>query len=164
MVKQQAGRISFHELLLDVADGTLDDQHINWLGTTQNIKFTALGGIAVKLTNKQGAAVPVGSVVEANGANPASFDLADANELSAIGVAEATIADNATGFIVVAGIADILADAGGWTAGDRIIAGATPGAGTANNAPAVAVHFQEIGHAIENAAGGALGRVVIHFL
>ena len=54
-------------------------------------------------------------------------------------------------------------DASGCAFGDRIITSATAGRGAVNNAPAVAVHFQEIGHAIENAAANANARCMVHF-
>jgi len=130
--------------------------------------MSLLGGQCIKLTNKTGANSIQGEVVEADSTNDDSVVLASTNCLDPIGVfLEAGVADGAEAWIVIGGIADVLADNAGFTRGDRLVtsaAAATVARATTNNAPAVAVNFQEIGHAIETAAANVLGRVVLHFL
>lgn len=129
------------------------------------VKITDIGGIAIKLTNKSGANSVAGEVVIASAATTDAVALAGINELHPMGVfLDSGIVDGAEAWIVIAGIADVHINAAGCTRGDRIIASATAGRGETNNAPAVAVHFQEIGHAVETAAANANARCVLHFL
>ena len=130
----------------------------------QKFRITKDGGYAIKLTNRTGSTSVQGEVVRpSNVAN--SVRLTAANDLGAIGVFEATgIAHNAEAWIVTGGMAIVKADGAGWAIADRIVTSLSGGRGAANNAPSVAIHFQEIGHAIEAAAGNGTGRVVLHFL
>ena len=126
---------------------------------------TAIGGFAIKLTNKTGGNTVAGQVVIASTGTADAFETAGANELHPIGVVlDAGVADGSEAWVVVNGIADVLMDAGGSALGDRIITSATAGSADVSNAPAVAVHFQEIGHCIEARVGAGLTRVVLHFL
>lgn len=129
------------------------------------IKMTSIGGYAILLTNKTGANSVAGEVVIASTGTADAVAQAGANSVSAIGIfLEDGIADGSEAWIVVSGIAYVKMDAGGAALGDRIITSATAGRGLVSNAPAVAVHFQEIGHCIETTAANALGRCVLHFL
>lgn len=137
------------------------------------IMHTALGGIAIKLTNRSGGALTKGRIVEADSSNNDSFTTNAAGGDHPIGVVyDASIADDAEGWIVVSGIADVAyednvaAVQGYWVGASSSEAGyaetqaASPGFASG--------HFDEIGHSIESvAAGGAgthiLGRVVLHF-
>lgn len=135
--------------------------------SVEGIKFkiTLIGGYAIKLTNKTGGNSVAGDIVIASAGTADAVDLAGANELDAIGVfLDSGIADGSEAWVVIAGIADVHMDAGGCALGDRIITSATAGRGDVNNAPAVATHFQEIGHTVEAAAANANARCVIHFL
>ncbi|MEE9354742.1 MAG: hypothetical protein V3U75_04055 [Methylococcaceae bacterium] len=135
------------------------------LVTGPKFRITLLGGYAVLLTNKTGGNSVAGDVVKASAADADSVILAVANELNVIGVfLDSGIADGSEAWVVVAGIAEIHMDAGGCALGDRIVTSATAGRGAVNNAPSVAVHFQEIGHAIQAAAANGNARCIIHFL
>ena len=129
------------------------------------IKITSIGGYAIKLTNKSGANSVAGDIVETSATTADAVDLADANELDPIGIfLDTGIADGAEAWVVVAGIADVHMDAGGCSLHDRIITSATAGRGLVDNAPAVAAHFQEIGHAIEAVGANGNARCIVHFL
>ncbi len=129
------------------------------------VKLTVIGGVAIKLTNKTGANTVAGQIVKASTTIDDAFVLAGVNELQAIGIIlDSGIPDGSEAWVVEGGIADVLVVAAGCVRGDRLITGAIGGFAAVNNAPAVAVHFQEIGHSIESRAGAGLARCVLHFL
>lgn len=127
--------------------------------------MSAIGGKLIKLTNKTGGASVAGNTVNASSITVDAVEATEASSLQSIGVfLESGVADGAEAWIVHGGIADVHMDAGGCALGDRIITSATKGRGLVSNAPAVAVHFQEIGHAIEVAAANGNARIVMHHL
>ncbi len=130
--------------------------------------ITVLGGYAIKLTNKTGSNSVQGQVVIASTTTNDAFAIAALGETQPIGVVlKGGVRDGSEEWVVVSGIADVLIDDGGTALGDRLISSDNIGfAGSADvdNAPAVAVHFQEIGHCIEGRVGAGLARAVIHFL
>lgn len=129
------------------------------------IRLTSIGGYAIKLTNETGAVSVAGETVIASVGTADAVDASGMSELQCIGVfLDDSVAEHAEAWVVVSGIADVKADGVGWALGDRIVASGTARRGVANNNPAVAVHFQEIGHAVEAAGANASGRVVLHFL
>lgn len=130
------------------------------------VKMTPTGGLAINLINNTGLNTVAGQIVRADPNLTDSFNTAGNGELQAIGVVLEGGQPTATrAWVVVSGIADVLMGGAGCAIGDRIIAGAVGGTGDVDNGPAVAVHFQEVGHAIQaDAIGGNLARVVIHFL
>ncbi len=131
----------------------------------EKVGFTSIGGLAVKLTNETGDTSVAGDVVCASKGTVDAVEWTGADDLCAIGVfLESGVIDGSEAWIVVSGIADVHMDAVGCGLGDRIIAGTAPRRGEASNLPAVAEHFQEIGHAIEIAVANANARCVIHFL
>ena len=128
-------------------------------------KMTSIGGYAVAVTNKTGANSVAGEVVRADTVTADAVILTSVSGLHPVGVfLDSGIPDDNEAWIVVAGIAEVRMDAGGCAIGDRIITSATAGRGDVNNAPAVAVHFQEIGHAIQVAVANANARCFVHFL
>lgn len=154
--------------------------HVADKGVSINDKgmFTIEGGFAIKLINRSGGVVNKGQLVEVDTANNDSFNLTGTTDYHCIGVVyDATIADNAAGWIVVSGIADVAmedntaATRGYWVKTSDTEAGyadATtalpPGGGIAQ----LDEHSREIGHCIENVAAGGggthiLARCVIHF-
>lgn len=139
------------------SDGNID---------TPKIRMTTTGGYAIRLTNKTGVATVAGQIVEASTTTDDAFGAIGLNDTHPIGVVlDAGVADDAEAWVVVSGIADVLIDAGGCAHGDRLItSGNTAGSADVDNSPAVAVHFQEIGHSIETRVGAGLARVVLHFL
>jgi len=129
------------------------------------VGITAIGGIAFKLTNNTGANSVEGQLVEVDDTDENSYKVADADAVDVIGVVYNTgVADGLDVWIVQGGIAEVLLDAGGCVHHDRLISSNTAGSADVNNAPAVAVHFQEIGHAIETVVGAGLAKAVIHLL
>ena len=135
------------------------------------IKMFPSGAIAIKLTNKTGSNSVAGQIVKpddkvdgSGGVDDAFITiLADDQEIIGI-VAEAGVSDGSEAWVVGSGIADVLMDAGGSARGDRIISSATAGSGDVwNVGGAVATHFQEIGHCIEDRTGAGLARCVLHF-
>jgi len=144
--------------LAETIDSSLD---VFWT----KAKITAIGGYAIKLTNNTGSNSVEGQLVEADDTDENSYKVADANALDVIGVVyNAGVADGSEVWIVQGGIAEVLLDAGGCVHHDRLISSATAGSADVSNAPAVAVHFQEIGHAIETVVGAGLAKAVLHFL
>lgn len=166
-------------------DGTGDDQLGKWaLGvntgagvvdaleidsslnvTANKSRLTAIGGIAVKFTNKTGGNTVAGQLVEASAGTTDAFSTSQANSDETIGVVlDAGVADGSEAWVVISGIADVLIDAGGSTFGDRMITSATAGSADVwNTGGAVATHFQEIGHCIESRGGAGLARCILHF-
>lgn len=122
-------------------------------------KMTAIGGFAVKLTNKTGANSVSGQLVKADTANDDAIVLTGALDDECFGVfLDDGVTDGSEAWIVVSGIADVrfndntTAVRGNWvgtgTAGTARTQAAPPALG-------VAAHFEEIGHVIEtvNATG-----------
>ncbi len=127
-------------------------------------KRTSIGGFAVRLTNKTGAPSVDGQIVIASTGTADACETAGASELHPFGVIyDAGIPDGNEVWVVISGIGDVLVDAGGSAFADRFITSATAGSADVNNAPAVAVHFQEIGHCIETRVGAGLARAILHF-
>lgn len=137
---------------------------------SEKFKLTAIGGYAIKLTNKTGGNTVAGTVVCVYTATAIddAFVSCPLSDDGAIGIVlDAGVSDGSEAWVVVSGIADVLMDAGGAVRGDRITtSGNTVGSGDVwNTGGAVARHFQEIGHCIESiGAGAGLARCVVHFL
>ena len=134
---------------------------------SDKVKLTSLGGLAVKLTNKTGGNTVKGNIVaiDNNVSNDDSVVLAATSSDKPIGVfLDAGVADGSEAWVVISGIADVLADSNGWLNGDRVIMSmaTTAGTGQASNTPVPSVHLTEIGHALEDATS-ALGRCILHF-
>lgn len=128
-------------------------------------KLTPIGGFAIALTNNTSVASVEGQVVEADDTDENSYKKADGSAVDAIGVVyNAGVADGSEVWIVIAGIAEVLLDGGGCVHHDRLITSGTAGSADVSNTPAVGVHFQEIGHAIETVVGAGLAKAVLHFL
>ncbi len=129
------------------------------------IGFSEIGGLLIKLTNKTGGVSVKGEVVETSTITENAVQSTDSDSKEAFGIfLEAGVADGAEAWIVISGIAEVLADANGWSRGDWIQTSNTAkrGEGTAHT-PNPTKHFQEIGHAIEDAAANSLGKLVLHF-
>jgi len=132
---------------------------------SEKYKDTAIGGRAVKLTNRTGAATVQGEIVMSDPANDDSVILSPTGDNDLFGVfLESGIADDAEAWVVTGGIALVKADATGFTRGDRVIMStATAGRAETDNTPAVAAHFTELGHALQTAAANAVARCALHF-
>ncbi len=150
----------------------LGDTNVTNVKTTGEIetplsKLTALGGIAVKLTNKTGGNTVAGQLISPYSATAVddAFKISAANSDEVFGIVlDAGIADGSEAWVIISGIADVLMDGGGSARGDRIISSATAGSGDVwNTGGAVATHFLEIGHCIETRTGAGLARCILHF-
>lgn len=139
--------------------------------TTPKVKFTAEGGLAIKLTNKTGVSSVKGSVVSCSTGTDNAFIL-QTNEYDSIGVVyENSIADGSECWVVIAGIAQVLLkDTTASTRGYIALSADTDGrfiATSASGSPPVATdtHFKEIGHVLESQSAGTnvLCKVVLHF-
>lgn len=135
-------------------------------------RMTPIGGFAVQLTNKTGAATVAGNLVKADPATNDAVVLTGINDDECVGVfLDAGIPDGSEAWITVRGIAAVLYDdnvaavRGDWVGTGQVglarTQGAPPGLG-------VAAHFEEIGHAIESVSAGGggtsiLGRCILQF-
>ena len=145
---------------------------------TQKTLTTVEGGRAIKLTNRSGSTVTKGQLVEADHSNDDSFTLIAADDDDCIGVVyDASIANNAEGWIVTGGKAEVAmedntaATHGNWVRTSTTEAGYAdstnaepPGGGLIN----LLIHFTEIGHCLESvsATGGGthiLALCSLHF-
>lgn len=136
------------------------------------VAFTPEGGLAVKLTNKTGAASVRGTVLTMSDGYDNAFELQTA-EFDGVAVCyETGVADGSEAWCVVSGIAEVLlkdgtaATHGSWTKcadTDGRAEVTTPPTGI--GALAVSEHFKEIGHCIEDKASGTdvLAKIVLHF-
>ncbi len=133
---------------------------------SEKYKLTAIGGFAIRLTNKTGSNTVQGQIVKPDTANEDAVILIVASDQEIIGVfLDAGVADGSEAWVVVSGIADVLIDAGGCTRGDRLISSSATVASAEfwNVGGAVATHFQELGHCIETRVGAGLARGILHF-
>lgn len=141
------------------------------MGYSTKVTFTALGGIAVRLTNQTGGASVQGQLVKADTGSDDAVILTGASDVECFGVfLESGIADGAEAWVVVAGIADVsFADNQAAAHGDWVATATAAGYAAAAATPAAApTHFREIGHCIETVAAGGggthiLARCVLHF-
>jgi hypothetical protein len=140
------------------------------------VRFTPEGGLAIRLTNKTGAASIKGTLVAASTATANAFEVTGASgALNCVGaVYESGIADGSECWVVVAGIAEVLlkdstaSTLGYWaktsedTAGRADITNSAP---TGGSVAALEDHNQEIGHCLETKASGTsvLAKIVMHF-
>ena len=131
--------------------------------------LTPEGGLALRLTNKTGAASVKGTLVEADGAVDGAFDIADADSKECCGVIyEDGIADGDECLIVISGRCQVLLkDATASTRRNWVKTSDVAGRADATNAsPAAApTHFEEIGHCIESkgADTDVLAFIMLHF-
>lgn len=167
--------------VLDVTATTLNiDADVDGTGriATPKVKMTPEGGFAIKLTNKSGSEVTRGRVVEADTSANDAFNITETEDYMPIGVIyDASIADDAEGWVVVLGIADVAmedntaATRGYWVKtsdSDAGYADSTNASPPGGGVPELGQHSREIGHCIETvAATGAgthiLARCVLHF-
>lgn len=139
-----------------------------------NGTITDEGGLAIRLTNKTGAASVRGTVVEASTGTDNAFATAGASDVHPIGVVyEAGVADGSECWLVVAGRCQVLlkdttaATRGYWvytsdTGGRADATLANPPVG---GAAELQIHMQEIGHCLESQGAGTdvLAYMILHF-
>lgn len=152
-----------------VLDGIISQERFY----SDKFMITVEGGLAVKLTNKTGAASVKGYVVSNSTTTASAVELIVQGEPDPIGVFyESGIADGAEAWVVVAGIADVyfigsttlgylartfIAGEAGYVTG-QALAEALPAAPFATDK-----HFCEIGHVLEARVGAGLAKCVLHF-
>lgn len=142
------------------------------------VKFTALGGLAVKLYNRTGAVTVAGQTVVSDIATDDGVILCPADSEHPVGVfLDAGVADDALAWVVVSGIADVAMEDntaaihGYWVRNSVTEPGYAdstnadpPGGGVVN----LDIHTKEIGHCIESVGAGGggthiLARCILHF-
>lgn len=161
-----------NQLFLDGPTGYVGVGVIPTLSLDINAKSgnTAIGGFAVKMTNKTGVASVAGKVVECSGAVDDAVALSDADGDHSIGVfLDSGIADGSETWIVVGGVADVLYEDGESSTRDQwVFMSGTAGfaqdqAATPGHA---ADHWKEIGHCCETVTyvdTPILARCILHF-
>lgn len=142
------------------------------------VKLTAIGGIAVKLTNTTGVETIAGQLVKADTTTDDAVILTATDDDECFGVfLDSGVADDAEAWVVVGGIADVAfqdntaATHGNWVRTSVTEAGYADGTNAGppgGGIPELDQHVREIGHSIETvtADGGGthiLARCVIHF-
>ncbi|MCK9423787.1 MAG: hypothetical protein M0Q38_14440 [Bacteroidales bacterium] len=132
----------------------------------QNVMFTPLGGLAVKLSNKTGSTLSKGMLVKVDSLADNAVKLASGTD--AMGVVYENILDNADGWIVISGIAEVLPYTDNAPIrGNRVrIHDSQPGYGNFSDTLSgndVIAHSREIGYCIKSAIAGQLARVVLQF-
>lgn len=142
--------------------------------STPKIKFTAEGGLAVKLTNKTGSNSVKGSVVSISSSVDNAFTL-QTNEFDSVGVVyDDGIADGQECWVVEGGRAQVLLkDGTASTRGNWVICADTDGRADAtqptpspnNTTGEHTQHFKEIGHCMETKSSGTsvLAYCTLHF-
>lgn len=144
------------------------------VSSSAKIKFTDIGGFAVKLTNKTGANSVKGELVTNHPTINDAVSLSPGDSYDMIGCfLDSGIADGSEAWIVIGGIAEIMikdgtaAVADAWvkisdTAGRADASATAPPGGGFTNADQ---HFREIGHGIQAAGSGTnvIVRILMHF-
>lgn len=143
--------------------------------STNKVKITPEGGIAVKLTNKTGGASVKGEVVSVYSATAINSSVSKivVDIPAPIGVFyESGVADGNEAWVVISGVADVYFVgnttrghlARGFITGD---AGYVTGQALSEAVPsspfASDKHFYEIGHVLESRTGAGLAKCVLHF-
>jgi len=155
---------------IDTIEGDIDDIEAV---LSPKCKFTAEGGLAIKMTNGSGGTVYKGELVAASTTADSQF-IKQTNTYDSFGaVYDTSIGIGADGWVVISGIAQVLIEnspatpvthgmicAGAGTDG-RATAFTNPGGGL----PGTDNHFRECGHFIESKDAGTdvLAYAVLHF-
>ncbi len=131
----------------------------------QNVMFTPLGGLAIKLTNKSGGTLSKGMLVQVSASGDNAVTKASGTD--AMGVVYEDISIDAEGWIVVSGVAEVLHYDGTPALGDKVrIHSSQSGYGefsaTSSDADLM-LHSREIGYCIKAASTGILARVILQF-
>jgi hypothetical protein len=132
-------------------------------------KLTPDGGLAVRMTNKTGAATSKGELVECHGTIDNAVRLTEADAFDCIGVMyEDGIADGQECWIVISGRAQVALKNetesinDGWVSVSDV-SGRALASGSVPSPPTAAEHFMEIGHCHEAKSAGAAGVKVLAY-
>lgn len=138
------------------------------VGLQNNAGISELGGLAVRLANNSGAPIAQYDLVDINPSADGVMAI-NADSFDPMGVAYETIANGATGWIVVSGIAQVKFD-GSTTRGHVAVvsdtaAGRAKSIAVPSGTPAQTNHWQELGHILDTVGDGAgsVAKVVLHF-
>ena len=131
------------------------------------IKLTAIGGYAIKLTNKTGANSVAGELVNAHTSVENAVEQTAIDDLIPIGAfLDSGITDGSEAWVVVGGIAQVLVDGsttvavGDWVKVSSNDAGRCESSGS--HSPGIN-HFREIVHALEGGGNNELVKIAMHF-
>ena len=133
-----------------------------------NALITSIGGFAISLINRTGHNSVKGEVVESSSTVDLEVNLESIGGVDPIGVIyNAGISEGSSIWVVVAGIVEVFYDANGainngWVETSNATAGRADG--SAATPAASPQHFEEIGHALEDATANTLGKMNLHFL
>lgn len=138
-------------------------------------KFTPEGGLAIKLTNRTGAATIKGTVVHMSLVYDNAFATTPADNPDSIGVVyDNGVAEGTEAWVVISGRAQVLlqdgtaSTRGYWVRGSATVAGradATQPLPPGGTIVEIQGHLKEIGHCAESKAAGTnvLAYIIIHF-
>lgn len=132
---------------------------------------TVEGGIAIKLTNNTGSTLLRGYIVSVDSSGDIRVKLTPIDSPDTIGVIYQDIANGASGWVVVSGMAYVIyannATRGQFArsckTGDTGAAAGKAFAEAIPTPPTADTHFYEIGHVLESKTAGALTLTVLHF-
>lgn len=143
--------------------------------TAPKIKLTAIGGYAIKLTNKTGSNSVAGQLVKADIDTDDAFVLAGGDDLEHFGVVlDSGVSDGTAAWIVIYGIADVAmednttATRANWVRMSITEAGYADATNADAPQPINQTHFAEVGHCIETVTATGIGthvlaRCMLHF-
>jgi hypothetical protein len=137
------------------------------------IKMTPEGGVAIRLTNKTGAASVKGTLVKTSTGTDDAVDASDANGVAVTGIIyESGVADGSRVWVVVYGIAEVLlknttsATKGYWVKSSDAAgrADATNAAPPGGGIPELDEHMREVGHCLQSVDAGTdkLAKIILH--
>jgi len=133
----------------------------------QNVIFTPLGGLAIRMSNKTGSTISKGVLVKASTIDDNAVVLATSTDAIVMGVAYDDISDGSEGWIVISGIAEVLPFSDDTPAkGDIVrIHSSQDGIGDFSTTPSSTfeLHSREIGYCVKSAEMGQLARVILRF-
>ncbi len=141
-------------------------------GNTGNVQFpkariTPEGGYAILVLNNTGVTINKGAVVKASTLTDDAVVLTALSDQDPVGIVYENILTGQTGWLVVAGFAEVFVDNAGAVTREQWVgvSTVTPGQCTASTIPPlISDHLREIGHTVRARTGPGLVMCIIHFL
>jgi len=137
------------------------------------VKNTPIGGLAVKLVNRSGAASIKGHLVDISPSYDESVRLCPVEVPDCIGVfLDSGIPDGEEAWVVISGVAEVYFFAStirghfariGWGSDTGEVAGQAIAEAIPSPPLSTDKHFGEIGHVLTTRTGPGLAKVVLHF-
>jgi hypothetical protein len=146
--------------------------HVEGTISNAKAKITDIGGYAIKLTNKTGAASVKGELVETHASIDNAVGLADADAFDPIGVfLDSGVADGSEAWVVYGGIAEVMlkdstaAVAHSWVGASDVSGRADASDTSPPGGFGTFAHFREVGHGLEAKSSGTdvTIKVATHF-